>query len=116
VRGEKGAGAAWRIGERAGREVQVPDADWRGRKIMSADVLKKLIGMQLVNWDEKEKILTVKKGENLYHLVFDDSALDALSEAAWLGNENGEDIGARRLVTIFEKLLDDIFSRFCVGK
>ena len=42
------------------------------------------------------------------HLVFDDSALDALSEAAWLGNENGEDIGARRLVTIFEKLLDDI--------
>jgi hypothetical protein len=40
---------------------------------MSADVLKKLIGMQLVNWDEKEKILTVKKGENLYHLVFDDS-------------------------------------------
>jgi len=42
------------------------------------------------------------------HLVFDDSALDVLSEAAWLGNENGEDIGARRLVTIFEKLLDDI--------
>lgn len=41
-------------------------------------------------------------------LAFDDSALDALAEAAWLGNENSEDIGARRLVTIFEKLLDDI--------
>lgn len=41
-------------------------------------------------------------------LVFDDSALDALSEAAWLENENKEDIGARRLVTIFERLLDDI--------
>jgi ATP-dependent HslUV protease ATP-binding subunit HslU len=41
-------------------------------------------------------------------LRFDDSALDVLSEAAWLANENDEDIGARRLVTIFEKLLDDI--------
>ena len=41
-------------------------------------------------------------------LSFDDSALDALAEAAWLENENKEDIGARRLVTIFEKLLDDV--------
>ncbi|MEG0766593.1 MAG: ATP-dependent protease ATPase subunit HslU [Clostridia bacterium] len=42
------------------------------------------------------------------HLVFEDSALDALAEAAWVANENGEDIGARRLHTIFEKLLEDI--------
>ncbi len=42
------------------------------------------------------------------NLVFEDTALDALAEAAWLANENGEDIGARRLVTIFERLLDDI--------
>ena len=41
-------------------------------------------------------------------LSFEDSALDALAEAAFLANENGEDIGARRLVTIFEKLLQDI--------
>ena len=41
-------------------------------------------------------------------LQFEDSALDALAEAAALANENGEDIGARRLVTIFETLLDDI--------
>ncbi len=41
-------------------------------------------------------------------LSFDDSALDVLAEAAFLANENGEDIGARRLVTIFERLLDDI--------
>ena len=41
-------------------------------------------------------------------LSFEESALDALAEAAWLANENGEDIGARRLVTIFERLLDDI--------
>ncbi len=41
-------------------------------------------------------------------LRFEDSALDVLAEAAYLANENGEDIGARRLVTIFEKLLEDI--------
>lgn len=41
-------------------------------------------------------------------LTFDDSALDALAEAAWVANENNEDIGARRLVTIFEQLLEDI--------
>ena len=41
-------------------------------------------------------------------LTFDDTALDALAEAAWTANENGEDIGARRLVSIFERLLDDI--------
>ena len=41
-------------------------------------------------------------------LQFEDSALDALAQAAALANENGEDIGARRLVTIFETLLEDI--------
>ncbi|MCL1963675.1 MAG: ATP-dependent protease ATPase subunit HslU [Firmicutes bacterium] len=41
-------------------------------------------------------------------IVFEDSALDVLAEAAYLANENGEDIGARRLVSVFERLLDDI--------
>lgn len=41
-------------------------------------------------------------------LTFDESALDALSEAAFIANENGEDIGARRLSSIFETLLEDI--------
>ncbi len=47
-------------------------------------------------------------GVDHINLIFDDSAMDVLAEAAWLANENAEDIGARRLVTIFEKLLDDI--------
>ena len=42
------------------------------------------------------------------HLSFDGSALDALAEAAYIANENGEDIGARRLHTLFEQLLEDI--------
>ena len=42
------------------------------------------------------------------HLHFEDSALDAIADAAQLENETGEDIGARRLHTLFEKLREDI--------
>ena len=35
-------------------------------------------------------------------------ALDALAQAAHLENETKEDIGARRLHTLFEKMLEDI--------
>ncbi len=41
-------------------------------------------------------------------LRFDDSAIDAISEAACNANDNAEDIGARRLHAIFEQLLEDI--------
>ena len=42
------------------------------------------------------------------HLHFEDSALDALAEAAHRANETKEDIGARRLHTLFEQMLEDI--------
>ena len=42
------------------------------------------------------------------HLQFEESALDALAEAAQQANETKEDIGARRLHTLFEKMLEDI--------
>lgn len=42
------------------------------------------------------------------HLTFEESALDALAEAAQQANETKEDIGARRLHTLFEKMLEDI--------
>jgi len=42
------------------------------------------------------------------HLHFEESALDALAEAAQLANETKEDIGARRLHTLFEQMLEDI--------
>ncbi len=41
-------------------------------------------------------------------LAFDDSALDAVAEYAWLANENAENIGARRLHTVMESILSDI--------
>ena len=41
-------------------------------------------------------------------LHFEDSALEALAEIAQQENETKEDIGARRLHTLFEKMLEDI--------
>ena len=42
------------------------------------------------------------------HLHFEESALDALAEAAQRANETKEDIGARRLHTLFEAMLEEI--------
>ena len=39
---------------------------------------------------------------------FDDSALDAIADYAWQANETAENIGARRLHTLLEKILNDI--------
>ncbi|MDO5112149.1 MAG: ATP-dependent protease ATPase subunit HslU [Clostridia bacterium] len=42
------------------------------------------------------------------HLSFTDGAIDALAHYAYQANETGENIGARRLHTIVENLLEDI--------
>ena len=42
------------------------------------------------------------------HLTFEEEALKAIAEAAFVANEDGEDIGARRLHAVFEELLEDI--------
>lgn len=41
-------------------------------------------------------------------LSFEDSAIEAIAEAAFAANETAEDIGARRLHAVFEQLLEDI--------
>ncbi len=47
------------------------------------------------------------KTENV-ELVFEDAALKALAKMAYMENETSENIGARRLYTVMEKLLEDI--------
>lgn len=42
------------------------------------------------------------------HLRFEESAIEAIADAAFAANESGEDIGARRLHAVFEDLLEDI--------
>lgn len=51
-----------------------------------------------------EALLAVDK----VFLSFEDSAIDAIARAAYVMNETKEDIGARRLFSVFEKLLEDI--------
>lgn len=41
-------------------------------------------------------------------LKFEDSAIHAIAQAAFNANENTEDIGARRLHSIFEQLMEDV--------
>ncbi|MBR4081340.1 MAG: ATP-dependent protease ATPase subunit HslU [Clostridia bacterium] len=41
-------------------------------------------------------------------LTFEDSAIEAIADAAFNANETSEDIGARRLHAVFEQLLEDI--------
>jgi ATP-dependent HslUV protease ATP-binding subunit HslU len=42
------------------------------------------------------------------NLAFDEKAISAIAHAAYIINENKEDIGARRLLAVFEKLLEDV--------
>lgn len=75
--------------------------------------------LKSLNKDDFVKILTIPENALIkqYHallevdrvlLRFDDSAIDAVAEAACNANENAEDIGARRLHAIFEQLLEDV--------
>ncbi len=77
------------------------------------------VSLRSLSQDDMKRILTqtdnalTKQYEALLavdhvHLHFDESALEALALAAFVANETSEDIGARRLHTIFEQLLEDI--------
>ncbi len=46
-------------------------------------------------------------------IAFSEKSLDRISELAWQVNENTENIGARRLHTVMERLLDDISFNSC---
>lgn len=41
-------------------------------------------------------------------MTFEDSAIEAIADAAFTANETAEDIGARRLHAVFEQVLEDI--------
>ncbi len=77
------------------------------------------VDLQPLTVDDYKRILTQPENALIrqYQLLlgvdgvtieFDDSALDLIAECAWQENETGENIGARRLHTIMERLLNDI--------
>lgn len=77
------------------------------------------VQLKSLNRDDFRQILTVPENAltkqyrallevDRVLLRFDESAIDAIAEAACNANENAEDIGARRLHAIFEQLLEDV--------
>ena len=47
-------------------------------------------------------------GVDKVHLTYEQEALEEIARIAMLSNQNGEDIGARRLHAVFEELLEDV--------
>ena len=45
---------------------------------------------------------------NILNLSFDDSAIEAIADIAVYENESNEDIGARRLYAVVEKVIEDL--------
>jgi len=72
---------------------------------LSEDILYKIL-TQPKNSLLKQYIELLKT-ENV-DLVFDDDAVRAIAKISHLTNEKTEDIGARRLHTVIEKILEDI--------
>ncbi len=72
--------------------------------LSEADFLKILTQPQNAIIKQYKELI---KTENI-DLKFDDDALDFLAKMAFLENETSENIGARRLYTVIEKLLEEI--------
>ena len=70
--------------------------NWREsvRTMLTEETTNALMIIETVGGEEADAVL--------------EEALDALAQAAQLENETKEDIGARRLHTLFEKMLEDI--------
>lgn len=72
--------------------------------LSEADFLKILTQPQNAIIKQYKELIKTEKID----LKFDDDALDFLAKMAFLENETSENIGARRLYTVIEKLLEEI--------
>ena len=66
-------------------------------------VLYRLVGTEIVRWARFD--FTNRYADEL---IFQDDAVDRIADFATIVNERTENIGARRLHTVMEKLLDEI--------
>ena len=67
-----------------------------------------VVKLNALTTDDYERILTAPLETDNIRIEFKQEALRAVAEAAFHANETGENIGARRLHTIIENLLEDI--------
>ncbi|MCS7299492.1 MAG: ATP-dependent protease ATPase subunit HslU [Spirochaetia bacterium] len=72
---------------------------------LSKDDLKRILVEPKNALVKQYKLLLQTEG---VEIMFDDSAIDRIAELAYEANQKLENIGARRLYTIMEKLLEDI--------
>lgn len=77
------------------------------------------VELERLTKEDLKKILTVPKNALItqhkmlletegVHVDFTDDAIDEIAEIAYISNETNENIGARRLHTVMEKLMEDI--------
>ena len=91
-------------------EDMIPELQGRFPVVVELDSLKKEDFKRILS---EPKNAIIKQYESLLavdkvNLTFTDDALEALAEYAEEENESNENIGARRLHTLMEKLLEDI--------
>jgi ATP-dependent HslUV protease ATP-binding subunit HslU len=72
---------------------------------LSSDDFKRILIEPDASLTEQYEALMATEG---LHLEFSDEALDRIAEIAWQVNEGTENIGARRLHTVMERLLEEI--------
>ena len=72
---------------------------------LSSEDFKRILIEPDASLTEQYEALMATEGLNL---EFSDEALDRIAEIAWQVNEGTENIGARRLHTVMERLLEDI--------
>jgi ATP-dependent HslUV protease ATP-binding subunit HslU len=72
---------------------------------LSVDDFQKILMQENAGLIKQYEALLINDGVNL---VFEDGAIQKIAEIAWSVNEKTENIGARRLYTVLEKLLEDI--------
>jgi ATP-dependent HslUV protease ATP-binding subunit HslU len=72
---------------------------------LKADDFIRILTEPDASLSEQYQALMATEGVNI---AFDKSGIKAISDAAWYVNENTENIGARRLHTMMERLMEDI--------
>jgi ATP-dependent HslUV protease ATP-binding subunit HslU len=72
---------------------------------LTADDLVRILTEPFASLTEQYSALLATEGVNI---EFSDDGIKAIANAAWLVNESTENIGARRLHTMMERLVEDL--------
>ena len=77
---------------------------------LTSDDFKRILTEPRASITEQYKALLMTEKVNV---IFEESGIKSIADAAWKVNETAENIGARRLHTVMEKLMEDISYDAC---